>query len=403
MKKTVLCISLCMLFLTGCVYGTDVDEQAFVIAVGLEPGTQYNYRATFVFSNPSSGSSGDKGGGGSDKGKSSDIVTLEAPTVFSAVRRLNDLKSKKINLTHTKIVIFSDKLAKDGISDIVEGLSSSRDFRPNTLLCISSGSAEDYLKAVNPKQETFIDKYFDHSMQKVVTDSVNETYLYYLYFNIVDTNFGSLVPLVGTSSKKLDEATPASSLSDDFALNDFAGDIIKDAENDAEISGGAILKDGKLVAKIGSLYTDISRLICDEFHPDSYSFIHKESGKYVTIRIMQHARIRTDAKFVNGHAVIKKEVPIDIRYVDPAGVIKNKEDSDRFLSYVCSLLSEKADALILKSQTEYNSDFLGLGEDIKHLFKDLDSWDKFNWKEKYRDADIKIKFTVNSTDYEEVK
>lgn len=403
MKKTILCAVLCVFLLTGCVYGTDVDEQAFVIAVGLEPGSEFNYRVTFVFSNPSSGSSGEQGGGGSDKGKSSDIVTLEAPTVFSAVRRLNDLKSKKINLTHTKIVVFSDKLAKDGVSDIVEGLSSSRDFRPNTLLCISSGSAEEYLKAVKPVQETFIDKYFDHSMQKVVTDSVNESYLYYLYFNIVDTNFGSLVPLVGTSSKKLDEAPTVPPYADDFALNDFAGDIIKNAENDTEFSGGAILKDGKLVAKIGSLYTDISRLICDEFHPDSYSFLHKDSGKYITIRITQHARIRTDAKLSGGKAVIKKEVPIDIRYVDPAGVIKNKDDSDKFLSYICKVLSEKANALILKSQTEYDSDFLGLGEDIKHLFIDLDSWEKFNWKEKYKTADIDIKFTVNSTDFEEVK
>ena len=63
MKKKLLCIlTIICLFLGGCSYGKDVDEQSFVIAVGIDKGESFPLRVTFVFANPSGSGSG--GGGG---------------------------------------------------------------------------------------------------------------------------------------------------------------------------------------------------------------------------------------------------------------------------------------------------------------------------------------------------
>ncbi len=399
MKKFVLIITLFALILSGCSYGSNVDEQAFVIAIGLDKGSEYNYRTTFVFGEPAQGGESGK----SKKSNSSDIVTLEAPSLYSAVRRLNSLKSKKINITQTKIIVLSDKLAKDGVGDIINTLSSSRNFRPNTLLCVSSGESQKYLQSVSPKQESFVEKYYDHMMKKVASDSVNESYLFYLYFNTVDNSFGSFIPLVGVNEDKLKSSPTAPYLADDFSVNDFAGDIIKESESDAQIGGCAVFKGDKLVAKLGSLYSDISHMLCDEFTPGDYSFRDPQSGKYITIRLLQDKKTQTNTSFSNGNIKIKKEVFLNVLYVDPAGIITTTEKSDEFLDYIEKELEKKTKSLIDKSQAEYKSDFIGLGESAKRLFIDVKSWEEFNWAEKYPTSEIDVSFNILSTDFDEIK
>lgn len=398
MKKVLSLIIILPLTLAGCSYGSDVDELAFVVGIGLEPGNEYNYRLTFVFGAPTSSGEGGK----TDQSKVTDIVSLEAPSLYSGVRRLNAIKSKNIILTHTKIVVLSDKLAASGVGDIINTLSSSHDFRPNTLLCVSSGSPGDYLSSVNPKQETFIEKYYDHMLQKVVSDSVNESYLFYFYFNL-SSPFGSFLPLVGVNEDPLSKEPPKNNFFDDFSVNDFAGDIVKKAENNSQIGGSAVFRKDKLVAKLGSFYTDISRMLCDEFPPSSYSFREPQTGKFVTLRLVQERKSKTKATIKNGKASIKKEVYLNARYIDPASVITNKKTSDVFLRYIEDKFNEKGYALIEKSQKEYKSDFLGLGESAKKLFKDNSEWENFKWDEKYPQADIDITFHIVSADFDEIK
>ena len=48
MKKLFLIVLSAVLLLSGCGYGTDVDGQSFVIAVGIDKGEIYPLRLTFV-------------------------------------------------------------------------------------------------------------------------------------------------------------------------------------------------------------------------------------------------------------------------------------------------------------------------------------------------------------------
>ena len=327
MKKKLLCIIITIcLFLSGCSYGKDVDEQSFVIAVGIDKGESFPLRVTFVFANPSGsgsggggssegGGGGSEGGGGESKSSSSgpDIVTIEAPTTFSAARKLDAIKSKKINLTHTKLVVFSTDIAKEGIKKYVDGFASSRDFRPNTYVCITSTSAQEYFNSVKPSQEKYLEKYYDHIMQKVASDKVNESYLYYLYFNLIDSYSSSIVPLVGLSKNKL--TNPAQSLhphSDDFSYEARAGELLRDASNKAEILGCGVFRNDKLITTLGSFQTDLARLIGNEFYPKNYSIFYPSVSDFVTVRIIQQEKVNIKSEIKNDNAHIDIKVPIFI-------------------------------------------------------------------------------------------
>ena len=398
MKKLIGIILFFTLLLSGCSYGTDVDGQSFVIAVGIDEGEVYPHRYTFVFANPSGSSGGDK----SPSAPKPDTVTVEAPTVFSAVKKLDAIKSKEINLTHTKIVIFSEETAKKGIGDFLSGFASSRDFRPNTYVCVSKGKAQEYLTSVKPSQEEFIEKYYDHIMQKVASDKVNEAYLYYLFFNVSDKFSGSLVPLVGVNDNELPSSPDhLYTDSDDFSYEARAGEIVREAENKAEILGSAILLNDKMVGTLGSFDTDLSRIICGEYYPRNYSITYPGKSDYVTVKLIQQTNPVISSKIKNGNAVIDITVPVSIEYAD-AGKIGNSEKKSRdFCRYLEKELDFRTEKLIRDAQTKYKSDFLGLGDSLKYHFPDMTAWEKFNWEEKFVSSEINISFKVVFADFEE--
>ncbi len=424
MKKLICIITTICLLLGGCSYGKDVDEQSFVIAVGIDKGESFPLRITFVFANPSGsggggggggssggsegggggsgGSSGGSGGSGESSSPSPDIVTIEAPTTFSAARKLDAIKSKKINLTHTKLVVFSTDVAKEGIKNYVNGFASSRDFRPNTYVCITSGSAQEYFNSVKPSQEKYLEKYYDHIMQKVASDKVNESYLYYLYFNLTDSYSSSIVPLVGLSKNKLNN--PAQSIhphSDDFSYEARAGELLRDASNKAEILGCAVFRNDKLITTLGSFQTDLARLIGDEFYPKNYSIFYPSLSDFVTVRIIQQETVKIKSQIKNENAIIDVSVPISIEYVDAGKIENDQKKSDKFCAYLKKRLESSAKKLIDEFQTKYDCDFLGLGDSLKKHFSNLSQWNKFKWEEKYSDAQINISFDVTYADFEE--
>ncbi len=398
MKKLIAVFMFSVLLLSGCGYGEDVDNQSFVIAVGIDKGEVYPLRLTFVFANPSGSSGEDK----SPSAPSPDAVTVEAPTVFSAVKKLDAIKSKEINLTHTKIVIFSEETAKDGIGDFLSGFASSRDFRPNTYVCISKGKAEEYLSSVKPSHEEFIEKYYDHIMQKVASDKVNEAYLYYLFFNVSDKFSGSLVPLVGVNKNELPKThEPLYTDSDDFSYEARAGEIVRYAENKSEILGSAILRNDKMIGTLGSFDTDLSRILCSEYYPRNYSIAYPGKSDYVTIRLIQQSRPDISSKIKNDNAVIDITVPVSIEYVD-AGKIGNSEQKSReFCNFLKNELDLRAAQLTRDAKTKYKSDFLGFGNSLKRHFPDITAWEKFNWEEKFVSSEINISFKVVFADFEE--
>ena len=396
MKKLFIPLLAVCIFLNGCGYGKDVESQAFVIAVGIDKGESFPLKVSFTFANPAAGTSSD---GGEPSAPKPDTVSIEAPTVFSAVRKLDAIKSKAINLSHTKVVIFSKDVARDGIKNFLSGFASSKDFRPNTYVCISECTAEKFLKNIKPAHETFIEKYFDNIMQKVAEDKVNEAYLYYLFYNVTDDFSGSIVPLVGINSGKHEDRKKE--YGDDFSYEARAGEIIRTGKNPAEVLGCAIFRNDKMIGTMGSFHTDLTRIMCNEFYPKNYSISYSQKNDFVTFRLIQQQRPETLTAIKNGNAFFHIKIPVSIEYIDAGKIEGNKTESAKFCKHLEGLLNYESLKLISESQKKYNCDILGLGNSLKRHFLDMESWRKFNWEEKYPEAKIKVSFQVIFADFEE--
>ena len=100
-----------MLFgLTGCYNPKELDDLAYVIAIGLDKGTEDNILVSYQIAVPIK-----IAGEGSDGGKgSTTIVTLETDSLYNSISRANTMISKEITLSHNKLIVISE-LSKDVI------------------------------------------------------------------------------------------------------------------------------------------------------------------------------------------------------------------------------------------------------------------------------------------------
>lgn len=409
MKKVSVLILILELLLCGCTYANDADSQSFVIAVGIDKGGQMPLCVSFIFANPSGeaeNSDSQKSTGeesGSSSSLSPDTVTVEAATVFSAVKKLDAIKSKKINLTHTKLVVFSDEIARSGIKKYVKGFASSHDFRPNTYVCISSGNAKSYLESVKPAHEKYTEKYYDHIMQKVAVGKLNESYLYNLYFNLNKISSSSVVPLVGVNKNSLTPPVNArGNFTDDFSYEARAGEILREASNKAEILGAAVFSGDKLVTTLGSFQTDITRLIRNEYYPKNYSILYKTGSDFVTFRLTQQTKPQIKSAIKNGEAHIDILVPLSIEYIDAPFSDGSPENSDEFIKALSKRLQNAATELTDEFRQEYNCDFIGIGESLRKHFLTLSSWERFVVENGFKRYKINISFDILSADFEEI-
>jgi len=134
-----------------------VDDLAYAIAIGFDVGENDKLKITFQFSRPTP--SGDSGS--SSEPSPSVIDSVEANSFDSALNLMNTFVSKEINLSHCKIIVFSEELAKLGIENEVYTLMNEVQIRPDTNIIVSTSSAEEYIKSVSPSLENLIAKFYE--------------------------------------------------------------------------------------------------------------------------------------------------------------------------------------------------------------------------------------------------
>ena len=110
---SVIIISLVFIYAFSVSYSSDsIDNISYVIAMAVDESQgENNLQVTFEFMDTSAFAS--------DKGSESNggiVDTVTATSINSALNLLNAYVGKSVNLAHCKVVVFSDTLARKGIS-----------------------------------------------------------------------------------------------------------------------------------------------------------------------------------------------------------------------------------------------------------------------------------------------
>lgn len=104
----IICIILIVFFTIGFSQEQEIDDLAYCIAIGIDTSEKNNIKVSFQFAKPINTSEGS-----STDPQPSFIQTVDASSLTSSINILNSFMNKRINLSHCKVIVFSEEFAKN--------------------------------------------------------------------------------------------------------------------------------------------------------------------------------------------------------------------------------------------------------------------------------------------------
>lgn len=396
MKKIFLfLIVFCIVFLCGCSKSQrEVDDYAYVIAIGIDKGGKDNLKVTLSFANPNKIGSGKEGGAG--EGGSENLInfTTETSGIYNALNVANDNISKVVNLSHVKLIVFSKEIAKEGLQKYVDGFVRELHVRPVTILAVCDKDPDGYLRKISPKLEVNPEKYINDLFEKQQTTFISKTTLRDFY-SWADSDAKDLaLPYIGTLGEEKSEDYKEGEKSMSYNIDDNeTSQTPKKTDNKSVILGSAFFKGDKMVGT-GSNIENLYRLIL-EGNAKEVAYSIKDNGNNLTeLSITQRSKpkIKVDVSSKRPKATIDITIEADIMSIEDRDVDKNE-----YLKIEQKLnadLEKNIKKYLNKTVKDLKVDPVGFGNKAKMNFLTFDKWKKYNFKEKYPSMEYSV--NVNS-------
>ncbi len=392
-------LSIILLLCTGCYDAKEIDETAYIIALGIDKFEDEEYKYTFQFSAPlaiagvgaeKQSNTENKGGGIEDSGNPSvNNVVIKAPDFYIAKNMINNFFSKNIDMSHLKLIVFSKEIDADKLIHHSQLFLREREVRPHTSLAVSEKSAEEFIRSVNPELEANTAKYYElmslrsnniYAPSKRLRDFVEET----------KNGGGSVLPVAHVTGYDSSE---------DFGKSESkktAWVKSKDtrvSSSRADMRGMAVFADRKLK----KIMDGDSALIFNVLERDVKNFIMSIRNAYnpdetLSFRILIPQKTRYDVKKGGKGYEVKSSTILDAEYIG-GEIPEGYKSYDELYEELEKTIAEEF-SLFFQMLVEEGADIVGIEKNHKKNFSTLKDVEELK-QEKFFDnvkmiVDIKI-------------
>lgn len=392
-------IVLLLVCFASCKDSNEPETLGYVVAIGIdEPKAGLKgYEITIQFANPDkiSGGSGESGG---DGGKGSiENITVSAPDIYSAINIANHIISKKFVLSHTKLIVFSDEIAKNGIKDFLDSVNRNPDIRPNIYFAVSKTAARDFLEAVNPKTEVNPIRYytmiFENDHSGFIPQNMGQDF--YLFYDSEEKS--TVMPLC--SVENTDKGGEYSDYGYQYKVEDYTAGKISETGSGVQIAGMAIFNGDTKTSEVGDIKTEIFNIMTGEYQSGFVSYYFSETPE-IPVTVMQLQKKRPKVSVDTSGSAPKIEVTLfleaDISSSEASFSIEN--NIERFSREAVEAIKEQTLSFFEETKA-LGVDIFGFGSYAKRNFLTIGEFSAYNWKEAYKSAelDLKVEFSVKRT------
>lgn len=392
-----------MLFLCGCMDSIEVDEMVYVVAMGIDAGTNGNLRITLLMAVPIAVGVGPEPG---EIDKSTNAITVEAPTILGGVNVVNSSISKKVNFSHAKLIVISEELAEKGVERFLNTFIRFREFRPDTYLGISRGNAEEFLKSSKPVLEINPSKHIELIMESFeYTGFSNGSTIEEFYSKVEDTSDEAVAALLDIS--QIEQTTDLAKTFSNLTVmeGDYkAGDTPVVYENKVRQMGSAVFKEDKMVGKLTgreTLYYLMASGKLGEIYytlpdPNEKAKNSKDNSDYVTLRLSQARKPEINVKLKDEKPAITVKISLegDILSITGKEDYSTGEGLEKLEKYASEYVQQDVISFLEKTRDEFKSDICSTGKSIRKTFLFWEDWVDFKWTEKYEKADFFVGVAV---------
>ncbi|MFZ5652447.1 MAG: Ger(x)C family spore germination protein [Bacillota bacterium] len=388
----IVALILAVMMIQGCWGSRESDEIAYVLAMGFDKGPGQNVIISFQIANPKAIAGVAGGGGGGGGADSRPLITdsIVALLPIGAFKLLNVERSREISLLHTTAFIFSEEVARQGLTPYLNSLERYRETRGTSFVFICRGKAKEFIKKnqpileINPsKQYELLDR---TSMLHGLTP-VTQFSEFYLRTKSMAAN--PVAPLVAVSRKNTDvkEQPPKNRLGDYLA-----GEMPSDGDR-SQFLGAAVFRRDRMVGELTGDETRYLNMITGKIRE---SFINIEDplrkGKSLGVTLRQ---TRSPGVKINIDGS-RPEIKVDI-YQEPeivgisSGINYESTDLKPVLEEALEkIIRDRCREVVSRAQEEFRSDIFGFGRYARMKFLTLGQWREYSWEDAFPTAAVDI-------------
>lgn len=389
-----LILTISLFSLSGCYNEQNIDHLAFVVALGFDVGEDNKLKLSFQISVPG----GSSESGGSSQSDSSIVTTIECASFDSGVNLLNSYLSKESNLSHCKIIVFSEEFANNGISETLFTLMNKVEVRPDCNVLVSRCSAEYFLNNSKPVLEKLSARYYEIAPTSSEYTGFTQSITLSEFFSDYTDTFQNCYAILGGINEDTTHDLNSGEASIEKDSSNKANETLIQGKSNIENMGLAVFKGDKLVGELDGIETICHHMISSTLNSCIINIPNPfDENKIISLRVRLIKDTKNKAKLVNGSAYITSNISLEAR-------ILTMEENSKYLSTqeiehlekaLNSYLTTKIYNYLYKISKELNSDIDGFGKHLVQNFKTTEEWESFNWLENFKNSFFSV--TINAT------
>ena len=372
----------------------NLSNIAIVVAMAIDTSEDNNLKVSFQFTPASSISET-----GTTEKAESIINTINASSISSAINLMNSYIGKELSLSHCKLIVFSEELATQGISDEIFTLMNDNQVRPSTNIVISKCSAKYYIENSKPLLEPLLTKYYEvYNNSSQFTGFTTDASIGDFFNHLNCKNCEAYAIRGGINSEQNDTDTSINSQKDSAIK---ANDSSVSGDLHSENIGLAVFKDDILVGELTAI--ENLSFLCTRNDIDGFLISvpdPNDDTKYIDIYLTPVKDCKKTVDIINGSPYIK------VDYQFTGRIYSMTETSDYLNNINLNAISESCNNYLKSVFTNYlyktskdlNSDINGFGEYALNNFFTLEESNEYNWKENYKNSffDVTVNTNVKS-------
>jgi spore germination protein KC len=367
------------IFVTGCWSRRELNDLAIAVGIGIDKiGDQYQVSAQVVLPSQIAGSKG-----GSPQAPIN-LYKATGHTVYEALRKITTVSPREIYISHLRILVLGEDLAKEGISDVLDFMSRDTETRNDYFIVVARDAmAADALKILTSLEKIPAVRLFSSletsekqwaptstvTLGTLITELVTKGKQPVLTGVVIEGNVG-----VGETPKNVETV---------------------DSPTELKYSGLAVFKEDKLIGWLTQEESKVYNYLTNKVR-NTVFYIQCPEGKKVSLEVFEaRSEMKGSMQSDKPEITIEQHLEVDVGEVQCRNL--NLTDT-KTITELEQIANKKVmnlfETTIKKVQNEYKSDIFGFGEVIHR--SNPQAWKKLrdDWDQTFANLPVKIKADI---------
>ncbi|NLD46364.1 MAG: Ger(x)C family spore germination protein [Clostridiaceae bacterium] len=350
---------------TGCWNYREIDDVDIVAGVAVDKGTTAKYLVTVEIVQVS---------GGRESKTSSDIISIEGESMFDAARNQIAVSGKRLYWAHSKVIIISEDIAREGLLDVIDWYLRDAETREDVNILVSRADTarEILVESMEDKAERKVKSFELENIinnQRSLSKAPN-IQVWELINRISKEGYSTVAPTV--SIKK------------------------EDGKKIPQIIGTAIFEGDKLIGFINGQETQEMLIVQNELKGGVLIGKTKNAGSSAALEIFScKAKIKP---IVNGNSIhirVSIDMTTAIDEIDSAADLIGEEGRKDLEQGTEAMLEKQIGELIKKIQSDYGADIFGFGRKVMENNPEVWRGVGKNWKKEFENLKVSVDVNVH--------